>query len=84
MILLKDGNIVPTDCIVLQTAKTNGECFILTDALDGERNLKPRMALKQTNQHMDELLGNINQPTFTVHVQKPSKELYEFVGEIEI
>jgi magnesium-transporting ATPase (P-type) len=27
-VLLKDGDIVPTDCIVLETANRNGECYI--------------------------------------------------------
>ena len=55
---LKEGENIPGDAIVLQVRSKsdstvtptqthdNGECFVQTDALDGERNLKAKLALK--------------------------------------
>jgi phospholipid-translocating ATPase len=45
ILVLKNKNIIPADCIVLSTDDINGECYVQTDALDGERNLKPKRAL---------------------------------------
>ena len=39
---------VPADCMVLSTGDANGQCYISTSQLDGERNLKPKLAPMQT------------------------------------
>lgn len=44
IIVMDDECIIPTDCIVLQTDDPSGQCFINTSQLDGERNLKPKLA----------------------------------------
>lgn len=41
---------MPADCIVLRTEHANSECFVKTAALDGERNLKPKLAVKAVSQ----------------------------------
>jgi len=48
VIILDDEAFVPADCFVLFTTRNeNGSCYIQTASLDGERNLKPRLALKE-------------------------------------
>ena len=44
VIVLDHDNFIPADCIILQTDDPNGQCFINTSQLDGERNLKPKLA----------------------------------------
>lgn len=44
LIKLKDNQLVPADCVVLQTSDSKGLCFISTESLDGERNLKTKLA----------------------------------------
>jgi magnesium-transporting ATPase (P-type) len=44
VIKLKDNQMVPADCIVLSAVDSNGLCYISTESLDGERNLKPKLA----------------------------------------
>lgn len=39
--------IISADLIVLQTA-LDGVCFIETSSLDGEKNLKPKQAINET------------------------------------
>ena len=39
---------VAADCLVLSTAEANGICYISTETLDGERNLKPKLAPQLT------------------------------------
>ena len=43
---LHDDEIVPADCIVVQTPMNDGSCMVSTEQLDGERVLKPKFALK--------------------------------------
>ena len=44
VVLFQDGCAVPADCVVLQTDDKLGQCYINTSNLDGERNLKPKLA----------------------------------------
>ena len=49
IIVVRDDETVPADCLLISTdpSKKNmmGQCFISTAQLDGERNLKPKMAI---------------------------------------
>lgn len=40
-ILIKDGDTFPAD-LALMTSSNEGDCFIKTSSLDGEKNLKKR------------------------------------------
>ena len=44
MIVLDHDDQIPADCVILQTDDPNGQCFINTSQLDGESNLKPKLA----------------------------------------
>jgi len=44
-----DGEQVPADCILLKTNNERAECFVKTSQLDGERNLKPKLGMKDIN-----------------------------------
>ena len=51
-IRVDDDGAVPADCFLLASSKAgklseDGSCFISTDSLDGERSLKPKMAIKE-------------------------------------
>ena len=46
IIKMNNGQMVPADCIVLSTQDHLGQCYISTSNLDGERNLKPKIASK--------------------------------------
>ena len=49
MILLKDGDIVPADLVLLSTKDDRCEAFNKTASLDGETNLKLKLAIPQVN-----------------------------------
>lgn len=67
IILVKDDEIVPADCFILasgssleQTQGGNinpGQCFISTGNLDGERNLKPKMAIKEVEANLGAIVS---------------------------
>jgi phospholipid-transporting ATPase len=48
LVLVEENDAFPTDLIVLGSAIESGVCYIETGALDGEKNLKPKSALKET------------------------------------
>ena len=50
MVRTKSEDMFPADLILL-TSSADGAAFIETASLDGEKNLKPRNALKQTIQY---------------------------------
>jgi P-type E1-E2 ATPase len=40
LIFLQDGDHLPADIVFLMSSEENGECFVQTSSLDGERALK--------------------------------------------
>ena len=49
VILLKDGDIVPADLVLLSTKDDRCEAFNKTASLDGETNPKLKLAIPQVN-----------------------------------
>lgn len=45
---LQDDEIIPVDCVLLQTPMHDGSAMISTGQLDGERILKPKYAISAT------------------------------------
>ena len=46
---IKDRDIIPADLVILTTKDDRCEAFNKTASLDGETNLKPKLALKAVN-----------------------------------
>lgn len=57
IIKIDDMEQVPADCILLQVADKKTECFVKTAALDGERNLKPKLANPLVSENFDRLFN---------------------------
>ena len=79
VVKLVDGEVAPADLLILTTKDGKGEAFARTTALDGETNLKPKMALKQIN---DSLFG-IKRSRVTVECHKPIADLYKWNARVE-
>ena len=71
----------PADAIILSSSDKNGNCFIMTSSLDGEKNLKPKYAIKEIQ---DDITNN-EQFTFmaTLRYGPPNEDLYDFNGELQ-
>ena len=50
VVKLRDGEIIPADLVLLTTKDEKCEAFNKTASLDGETNLKPKMALSAINE----------------------------------
>ena len=57
IIRIDDLEQVPADCVLLQVAGKKPECFVKTAALDGERNLKPKLANAKVSRNFDKLFN---------------------------
>ena len=53
IIKIDDREQVPADCVLLQVADNKAEAFVKTAALDGERNLKPKLADAKLSANID-------------------------------
>lgn len=78
MIQIQTDQRVPADVILLRTTEKAGASFIRTDQLDGETDWKLRKAIASTQKFpSDDSLTSIRA---AVYVEKPRKEIYQFVG----
>ena len=48
IILIKNEQQISADCILMHSNDDLGQCYINTSQMDGERNLKPKLAPKIT------------------------------------
>jgi len=76
VILMNDGQMVPADCLVLSTDDSIGQCYISTSNLDGERNLKPKLAPKMTQNSLTD------NEAVTFSCMEPHKDIYKFEANI--
>lgn len=84
MIIVEENEAFCADLIVIGSAIDSGACYIETSSLDGEKNLKPRSSIKETQaifNNRDKLPGE-----FPISFQGdvPNPKLEEFDGAIEI
>jgi len=79
--IVKESEFFPADLILASSDHSNGLCFIETSSLDGEKNLKPRTALKETFNlyHLDNLKSTLQGK---VECIPPNPMLSSFEGTI--
>lgn len=85
IIEIKDSEQVPADCVLLQVKDNKPECFVKTAALDGERNLKPKLANPQISANFETLFGpnaSRGKANLSLSCITPQKELYYFEGRM--
>ena len=81
LIFLRDGEHLPADIVFLMSSEDNGECFVQTSSLDGERALKNKQCLVPLKTAIENY--GLNKFECSVHCEPPTKNLYEFSGYIE-
>ena len=87
IIRIADGEQVPADCVLLRVAEDKPECFVSTSPLDGERNLKPKLASSKIAQSFAALFDPKGaDSTVKLHLDciAPVKELYHFEGRLTL
>jgi len=67
---------VAADCLVLSTNDPLGQCYVSTANLDGERNLKPKLAPTMTQKCLED------NDTVSISCMEPHKDIYKFEASI--
>jgi phospholipid-transporting ATPase len=74
------NNMVPADCLVLQTKDAKGLCYISTESLDGERNLKTKIACSATQANIESLCSS--KAKLNINYHDPNPEIQNFSGNL--
>lgn len=80
-ILLRNGDSLPADAVLLSTSDKEGICFVETKDLDGETNLKPRTSVQELK-HIQSGADCLNECHFYLEAGAPSPDLYKFEGTL--
>ncbi|CAK84558.1 unnamed protein product (macronuclear) [Paramecium tetraurelia] len=75
-VLVKQDESFPADLIVLGSSIESGACYIETSSLDGEKNLKPKSAILESQQLYRDM-SNFTEEKVKVEAQVPTQNLYE-------
>lgn len=80
-ILLRNGDSLPADAVLLSTSDKEGVCFVETKDLDGETNLKPKNSVQELK-HIQSGADCLNECHFYIEAGPPTPDLYKFQGTI--
>ncbi|RQM08863.1 hypothetical protein DD237_000600 [Peronospora effusa] len=83
ILLLKDGDQVPADCILLATSRPDGRCYVETANLDGETNLKIRQVASCTK-HFVTAEEILEYHELEVECDVPNKDLFYLDGVLKV
>ncbi|XP_068785081.1 phospholipid-transporting ATPase IC-like isoform X3 [Struthio camelus] len=81
VIRLKKNTFVPADILLLSSSEPNSLCYIETAELDGETNLKFKMALEVTDRYLQEesAMADFNG---LIECEEPNNRLDKFAGTL--
>ncbi|RUS13501.1 hypothetical protein BC938DRAFT_477820, partial [Jimgerdemannia flammicorona] len=78
LVYLENDEAVPADIIILSTSEPDGLCYVETQNLDGETNLKIRKALNATNELREP--ADCEKAQFYIESEPPHANLYSYNG----
>ncbi|KAJ1961444.1 hypothetical protein GGI12_003243, partial [Dipsacomyces acuminosporus] len=81
-VILKTGDPAPADMLMLATSSEDNSCYVETKNLDGETNLKPRLALLETAGVRD--AEGCRRVRAVVEADPPSSNMGKFNGSIKL
>ena len=85
VVKVKNGSFFPADLVMISSSESEekkGTCYIETSNLDGETNLKIRLAIPETANIDNET--SILHTNGTIECEEPNRDLYTFNGNIKL
>ena len=79
IVKVEDMEFFPADIVVFSCSNDNGMCYIETASLDGEKNLKPKVAPKETMPLYDNSAPTIRLEG-SIRCDLPNPALYQYDG----
>ena len=80
--MVRNNEDFPCDLLILSTSSVKGKCYVMTANLDGETNLKPLTAPKDTKKYMTaNFMGGLEAQ---IECQNPNPDLHNFHGRIKV
>lgn len=80
-IILRNDDAVPADMVVLSSSEPDGLCYVETQNLDGETNLKIKRSLQATNEIKTP--DDCERAQFYVESEPPHANLYSYNGVLK-
>ena len=89
IIKVYDDEVIPADCFILASgssleSQSVGQCFIATSTLDGERNLKPKIAIKEMQDNFVDLVTGLDVIAEVNCKTNPIPDLYSFDADLKL
>lgn len=81
--MVNKNEFMPADLVVLATSEPKNLCFVETKNLDGETNLKHKLAPKELQVFEDEV-ALVKQLEGTISCEPPNDQIYKFEGIIKL
>jgi phospholipid-translocating ATPase len=80
-VFLRNNDAVPADMVVLSSSEPDGLCYVETQNLDGETNLKIKHSLQATNEIRTP--EDCEQSKFYIESEPPHANLYSYNGVLK-
>lgn len=80
-VYLRNDDAVPADIVVLSTSEPDGLCYVETQNLDGETNLKIMRSLQATNEI--NTVDDCKRSKFYIESEPPHANLYSYNGVLK-
>ena len=79
---IQENEFFPSDMLLMSSSEAEGICYVETKNLDGETNLKNKVAIRETDPEFESDGSPLRRlPTGQINVEYPNNRIYKFDGQ---